>query len=201
MTPVLALASLFVFGGLLTYTLVERRHQPKWALANRGLLVRRRAPQTIRRTALWSIYMGQMAVPGGLLGLFGTLIAGIGLVSIPGLILAVGIWRLGYAMLRRDPNAAEEARKLERFAVVLNVITVVVALVLALDPDLWGLSAFLIAYAGVSFAHAKAMGRCAELLAAEARLDASLVCLSGAAKRAPVRVDPRAQPVLADRCA
>jgi hypothetical protein len=177
MDPVLVpvLASLFVFGGLFTYSICEQRHRSKWLHAHADKL-RTRAPRTIRRTALWSIYMGQMAVPGGLLGLFGTVFGGIGLLSIPGMILAVRIWRLGYAMLRRDPNAEQEARKLERFAVVLNLVGVAVAVLLfALEPiDVTaGISLTLIAYAGVSFAHAKAMRRCAELLAAERRLEAT----------------------------
>jgi hypothetical protein len=164
-----ALAALFVFGGLYTYSICEERYSWKWERLHAGKL-RRRAPRTIRRTALWSIYMGQMAVPGGLLGLFGTVFGGIGLISIPGMILAIRIWRLGYAMLRRDPNAEQEARKLDRFAVVLNVVGVALAallLVLLPSAETAVVSLTLVLYAGVSFAHANAMHRCAELLAAE----------------------------------
>lgn len=168
-----ALVSLSVFSGLYTYRSCERRHRSKWQRAHEGTL-RKRAPEHIRRTALWSIYMGQMALPGGLLGLFGMLAMGLGLVSIPGMILAVRIWRLGFAMLRRDPDAEAEARKLERFAVVLNLVGVAVAVVLFFvfaNAETGMLSLFILGYAAVSFAHAKAMRRCAELLAAERRLD------------------------------
>lgn len=167
------LASLFVFGGLFTYTLCEQNHRRKWVRTQAGQL-RTRAPRTIRRTALWSIYMGQMALPGGLLGLFGTVFAGIGLISIPGMILAIRIWRLGYALLRRDPKAEDEARGLARFANWLNVVGVAAAVVLFLvfpTVEIAVVSLTLIGYAGVSFAHARAMRRCAELLAAQRRLD------------------------------
>jgi hypothetical protein len=183
MTPVFLplIASLFVFGGLFTYTLWEADERANWERAHAGKL-RTRAPKLIRRTALWSIYMGQMAVPGGLLGLFGTLFAGIGLLSIPGMILAIRIWRLSAALLRRAPKAEQEARDLARFAVWLNVVGVAIAVVffmLVPTAETAIVSLTLIAYAGVSFAHANAMQRCAKLLAAERRLDEE-----AAAKRA-----------------
>jgi hypothetical protein len=129
-------------------------------------------------------------VPGGMLGLFGTVFAGIGLVSIPGMILAIRIWRLGYAMLRRDPKAEQEARKLDRFAVVLNLVGIAVAIFLfALAPggEMAVVSLTLVVYAAVSFAHAKALRRCAELLAVERRLDAAgrVQVASNASTRAP----------------
>jgi hypothetical protein len=175
MTPAIVpvLASLFVFGGLFTHTVCEEGHRWKWERAQAGTL-RTRAPRAIRRTALWSIYMGQMAVPGGLIGLFGTVYAGIGLISIPGMILAIGIWRLGYALLRRDPAAEQKARDLARFANWLNVVGIVIAAALFLLLPVDGIavvSLTLIGYAGVSFAHARALRRCAQLLAAERHLD------------------------------
>jgi hypothetical protein len=175
MTPVLvpALVALFIFGGLCTHTICEQNHRWTWERAHAGKL-RTRAPKLIRRTALWSIYMGQMALPGGLLGLIGTVYAGIGLISIPGMILALRIWRLGYALLRRDPKAEAEARDLAPFAVLLNVVGVAIAVVMFMLFPSGGvavLSLTLLAYSAISFAHARAMRRCAELLAAERRLD------------------------------
>ena len=131
-----------------------------------------------RRTALWSIYMGQMAVPGGLLGLIGIPFGlGTGLASIPGLILAIRIWRLGYAMLRRDPNAEYEARTLYGFAVVLNIVCVTAGGLLFLvwpNEGMFALWMTLIVYAAVSIAHAVALRRCADLLLVERRLDTRL---------------------------
>jgi hypothetical protein len=170
---VCALASLFVFGGLFTYRICEQRHRSNWQRGHAGA----RAPKHIRRTALWSIYMGQMAVPGGLLGLFGTLFALVGLISIPGMILAIRIWRLGYAMLRRDPAAEQEARKLEQFAVRLNIVLIAAAVLLFAFEPIDATAVLLmtvLGYAAVSFAHAKAMRRCAELLETKRRLDEAI---------------------------
>jgi hypothetical protein len=186
MEALLGTLALFVFGGLATYTISERRHRERWwrfeqrpvdhagaayrrdagPRPTRAVLVQHRAPATIRRTALWSIYMGQMAVPGGVLGLFGLLYAGIGLISIPGMILAIRIWRLGYAMLRRDANAEIEARRLHHFAVWLNVVAIGFSLVLMMIDGMFffPLTLVLTGYGAVSFAHAHAMLRCAELL-------------------------------------
>jgi hypothetical protein len=195
MQGALATLGFFIFGGLLTYTIAERRHRSRWlrferravedpalpfrrspdAGPTRDVLVRRRAPALIRGTALWSIYMGQMAVPGGLLGLIGVCFGGLGLLSIPGMMLAVRIWRLGYAMLRRDAKVEEEALALRRFAVRLNVVAlgIAAALVVLGGVDLAGVSLVLVVYGAVSFAHAAALGRCAKLLADE-RIAATL---------------------------
>jgi hypothetical protein len=186
MEPLIATLALFVFGGLATYTISERRHRHLWIRygrepvdeshapfrhpdgppATRTVLVRDRAPATIRRTALWSIYLGQMSVPGGLLGLVGLVYgAGLGLLSIPGMILAVRIWRNAYAMLRQDPGAADEARKVSRFAVYLNAIAVALALVLPLiELAFIPVSLILVVYALISVGHAKALERCATIL-------------------------------------
>lgn len=171
MVPTLLLAGLFVFGGLFTHTLVEQRHRSRWMVARGGTLLRTRAPRLIRNTALWSIYMGQMALPGGLLGFVGLFAAGLGLVSIPGMILAVRIWRLGFALLRREAGAEQEARALQTFAIVLNAIAFVVALMLPIFAvELLPLSLLLIVYGAISIAHARAMGRCADLLEDERKL-------------------------------
>ncbi|MFO7561728.1 MAG: hypothetical protein R6X02_03705 [Enhygromyxa sp.] len=191
MDALLGTLALFIFGGLATYTIGERRHRHRWRrfeqrplaqpaspfrreagpAPTRAVLTQQRAPALIRRTALWSIYMGQMAVPGGLLGLIGAMFGGLGLLSIPGMILALRIWRLGYAMLRRDPEAEREALVLHRFAIRLNVAALVVAAVLpVLAFELGVISLVLVGYGAVSFAHAEALRRCAGLLAQERRL-------------------------------
>lgn len=192
MYPTIGIFALFVFGGLFTYTISERHHRLRWwrieqrpdeldghdpfrcdagPTPTRAVVTQQRAPRLIRRTALWSIYMGQMAVPGGLLGLIGLPFWGLGLVSIPGMILAVRIWRLAYAMLRRDPGAAPEARALHRFALSLNAVAMTLGFVLgAIDPHMLGLTAVLWAYGAVSIAHALALRSCAERLELEQRV-------------------------------
>ena len=64
------------------------------------------APRLIRWTAFSCFLFGQMFVPGLAFGLFGIVMAGIGLVSIPGLITAAKIYRCGFALLRREPRVA-----------------------------------------------------------------------------------------------
>ena len=189
----LAILALFVFGGLATYTIGERRHRDRWVRFEQRpvtyeaspfrydagpplthtVLVQDRAPKLIRNTALWSIYMGQMAVPGALLGLFGVVYGGLGLISIPGLILAIRIWRLGYALLRRDHDAEHEARALYRFAVGLNAFVIALGCIVALlNPWFFGLLAVLVFYGAISFAHALGMKECAEALVEDRRLRA-----------------------------
>lgn len=190
MAPLVGIFALFVFTGLATYTICERRHRARWTRfeqrpdphetspfrdeagppPTRTVMVQQRAPKLIRTTALWSIYMGQMAVPGGMLGLFGLVFGGLGLIGVPGMILAVRIWRLGYAMLRRDHDAEHEARALHRFAVRLNAILIAFACVLALLDDAFvGVLVVQVIYGAVSLAHAHAMKECAEVLAEDRR--------------------------------
>jgi hypothetical protein len=90
--------------------------------------------------------------------------------------LAVRIWRLGYAMLRREAKAEEEALALRRFAVRLNVVAlgIAAALVVLGGVDLAGVSLVLVVYGAVSFAHAAALGRCAKLLAEERGVSAAV---------------------------
>jgi hypothetical protein len=192
MAPFVGIFALFVFGGLATYTICERRHRARWWRSDRRpieqtgspfrrahgpaptreVLIQQRAPKLIRRTALWSIYMGQMAVPGALLGLVGLIYGGLGLISIPGLILAIRIWRLGYAMLRRDYDTEHEARALYRFAVWLNVVALALvgATTLLLGPLFVPVAFVFVIYGLLSFGHALALRDCADALAEDRRL-------------------------------
>jgi hypothetical protein len=145
-------------------------------------------PTTVRRTALWSIYMGAMLAAIGTLGLLGTaffavellssfggllwfalLALGGGLVWLPVVWLGFSIRRLGDAMLRMKPEAASEARFLHQAAVVvhLTLIGIATAVLLNVDqgPRAIGV-ALVVGYAAVSFAHVVAMRRCAAQLAA-----------------------------------
>ena len=131
-----------------------------------GPELRPRAPLHVRATALWSIGMGQMLIPGGLAAAGGALIYGIGLVGVPGCILAGRIWALGPALLRAEPSAVHRARSTARFAFFLNAIVLVVAVVLGLDSDLWGLGVFTGGYALVSIAHGLALERAADAIEA-----------------------------------
>lgn len=120
-----------------------------------------RAPLSVRAVALWSIGMGQMLVPGGAAALFGSMFYGLGLVGIPGCILAARIWAIGPALLRADPGAVQRARSIARFARVLNAVVLAVAFVLIASSDLAVLGVGIAAYAVVSLAHAHALDRAA----------------------------------------
>jgi len=91
-----------------------------------------RPPTLIRFTAWTCFLFGQMFLPGLLLGLFGLIMCGLGVVSIPGLILAWKLFGLGGAMLRRESGVAIRARGLAIFTVYLNVIVLVVCAFVAL---------------------------------------------------------------------
>lgn len=171
-----------------TYIVSERRHRGAWvrdvtyveaeaapgasfrgndaAHTYIGPELRPRAPLHIRAIALWSIGMGQMLIPGGLVAAGGAFIYGIGLVGIPGCFLAARIWALGPALLRAEPGVVHRARDAARFAFVLNAIVLAVAVLLGLDSELWGLGVFTGGYALVSVAHGIALQRAADTIEA-----------------------------------
>ena len=89
------------------------------------------APRLIRWTAFSCFLFGQMFVPGLVVGLFGIVVAGVGIVSIPGLITAAKIYRAGFALLRREPRwSAVRARDAAAWALWLNGIIFVGSFVL-----------------------------------------------------------------------
>lgn len=119
------------------------------------------APRRVKVVAVVSLVLGHMFVPGLLAGLCGLPFYGLGLVSIPGLVLAARIYRNAFGLLRCDPRAAAEARRLEELATYLNVIVLAVVAVLTL---LWGLQAlgvFTAVYACISLLHGVGLRRAA----------------------------------------
>lgn len=120
------------------------------------------APTLIRLIAWTCFLFGQMFVPGLLAGLFGLIAYGLGLLSIPGLILAWRLFGLGTAMLRRDADVPSRARQLASFATTLNVIIlgiVALAVLISRDPR-WLLVA--LPYPLMSIAHAMLLRHVAE---------------------------------------
>ncbi len=135
-------------------------------------------PKIVQVAAVGAWTLGQMFVPGLAAGLFGLLFL-MGLVSIPGLILAARLFLLGGPLLRGEPEAASKARSLARFARILNVIVVAVSLLgtgVMVSDALQvnhGLSRFLstiwmplsvLVYAAVSFVHAWTLDRAADAI-------------------------------------
>ena len=120
------------------------------------------APRLIRWTAFSCFLLGQMFIPGLVVGLFGLMVAGVGLLSIPGLITAAKIYRVGFALLRREPRRAFfRAREAAAWALWLNGIIMAGSLLFvprALGhPGTGGLIAFVDGYGLLSMAQALLM--------------------------------------------
>lgn len=84
-------------------------------------------PMSVRVAAIGAWGLGQMFLPGLALGLFGLIIM-IGVVSIPGLILAWKLFFLGKPLLHSERGTPERARSAAVFARVLNVLVILVTL-------------------------------------------------------------------------
>lgn len=88
------------------------------------------APLNVRIAAIGAWGLGQMFLPGLALGLFGLIVL-VGVVSLPGLILAWKLFFLGKSLYYGERESAEKARGLATFATVLNVIVLLVVAVLS----------------------------------------------------------------------
>ena len=174
-----AFVAMFVLAAVTTYGGVERHYRSQWIRYEHvdvdettGVVPFRRddgpatylapvpesrAPFQVRAVGLWSIAMGQMAIPGGLLAAFGTLFFGMGLLGIPGVILAARIWRDGIRLLEADPRVVDSAKKTADFAFILNACVVGLTMTLVIvdgGTEMLPLALLTLLYAGVSFAHA-----------------------------------------------
>ena len=140
------------------------------------------APRDVHAAAIMAWVLGVMFVPGCLGGLLGLLAGGLGVVSIPGLMLAWRLFGLGGPLMRGDADAAPKARAAATFArglnyVVLTLCGLTTAFVLAMAVrerawrgDLTGtlvcVSAVAV-YAVISLAHAALLDRAAGHIDAE----------------------------------
>jgi hypothetical protein len=88
----------------------------------RELVVREQAPPVVRFAAASAQLFGITFVPGLLLAVVGVMFYGIGLLGIPGLIVAFSQFPVATALLRRTPDAAVRARKLARLSTGLNMV-------------------------------------------------------------------------------
>jgi len=178
MLALLSFAALFAVGQAATYLVLERGHRNAWAHEVRfvppprteapfrgtgveapywGVCPNARAPWGIRAVALWSIGMGQMFVPGLAAACFGLMFWGVGLLGIPGCVLAMKIWRLGPRLLRAELGAVAEAVRVARFAELLNVLVLVSAAAMILSAEMVALGVFTAGYALLSLTHALAL--------------------------------------------
>ena len=182
MLGLLALSALPVATALVPYAVLEQRSRAFWqgvplpavvvgddpyraALVPAGNLSR--APLLVRSAALSCMFMGQMFVPGVCLGLFGLAIYGLGLVSVPGLVVAARLWAASGNLLKGTPAGIAQARSAARWSVNFNVALTALCLMSAVavlisnsgspDPDntsLLGYLALTQLYASGSIAQA-----------------------------------------------
>jgi hypothetical protein len=135
---------------LVPFVLVERRWRWRWREVEAGRtpafaqssLYREgasvpvflpRAPAAIRWAAWSCFFFGQLFVPGLALGLLGLVFGGVGVVSIPGLIVAGRLWLAGLDLLRRSPRDAYwRTRSAASLALWLNGTIFGLSLLLAL---------------------------------------------------------------------
>lgn len=144
-------------------------------------------PWFVHVTAVMCWVLGAAFVPGVVAALVGLLAMGVGLVAVPGLILAARLFRLGGPLLRGESDAADRARGAARFARVLNYVVLAVATVggLAMVPEMvreglsgdageaFALAAVTALYACVSLVHARLLDRSAEAIDVERAAHAS----------------------------
>ena len=163
------------------YALVERQWRWRWreveagrvpAFAE-GSLYREgasvptflsQAPASIRFAAFTCFFFGQMFVPGLALGLVGLVFGGVGVVSIPGLIVAGRLWLAGLDLLRRTPRDAYwRTRSAATLALWLNgtIFGFSVLAAALIRPEwssgFWGFFFFVNGYGLVSVTHALAL--------------------------------------------
>lgn len=82
-----------------------------------------RAPVEIRLAAASCFAFGIAFIPGLLLGLFGLLVMGVGLLSIPGLYVAHELWRAGHWLLQAS---FEQARRAAHVSKMFNFVLMVI---------------------------------------------------------------------------
>ena len=129
-----------VLGMLLRYAMLEQRARGLWRRTElqpvvppdgyrenqlptfRELTVRDQAPPVVRLAAASAQLFGITFVPGLLFALVGLMFYGVGLLGIPGLIVAFSQFPVASALLRRTPDAAVRTRKLARLSTVLNMV-------------------------------------------------------------------------------
>jgi hypothetical protein len=138
-------------------------------------------PAHVHLTAVMCWVLGMAFVPGLLAGLYGFFFLWVGLVSVPGLVLAMRLLRLGGPLLRGEAEAVPKARAAARFARGLNYVVLGLAGLVGLTAlpvqflegdthDAWAIVAGLcpiVVYAAISLLHARLLDRSAETLEAE----------------------------------
>ncbi|MDP3276895.1 MAG: hypothetical protein Q8Q09_16965 [Deltaproteobacteria bacterium] len=166
---------------VLGYVLTRRRRRGEWVRVvpvqdhyrqtQTHTLEASDAPQIIKATAVLSWWLGQMILPGiqaVVLGRYGV----VGVVGLPGLLLAFGLLLTAKPLLRGEVRVLARARWLQKLARWLNYLVIAVTLpilvLVAIDletspyaaRDLFALRAALgtLVYSAISLAHARMLG-------------------------------------------
>jgi len=126
----------------------------------------RRAPHSIRLVAFSSLFLGQMFVPGLIMAAIGVFAYGVGLIGIPGLIVAARLFGVGMDLLDHRAGTVQRARRAVRLSKQLNYTLLVllgVAGVWMSVGNLWhSFGLFWLAngvYIAVSLVQAEVLGR------------------------------------------
>ncbi len=153
-------------GAPLRTAAVDAQHE--W----RGFVVERRgAPTVVKVVATTSLVLGHMFVPGLLAALAGFLFYGVGLLAVPGLVLAARIYSNAFGLLRCELDAALQAQELQRFAVRLNVVILVAVAVWVVCFGLDFVPIVTASYAMISLLHAHGLGLAADEISAALHRD------------------------------
>ena len=182
MVTLAIVAFVMVFAASLPYVFVESRWRWRWREVPAGRIAAdgasagvyraggdvprylHEAPRLVRWTAFSCFLFGQMFLPGLTMGLFGLVMGGLGLLSIPGLITAWKIYRVGFSLLRRELRVAVfRARDAAAWALWLNGVIFAGSLLFvprALDHrGIAGMIAFVDGYGALSILQALLMLR------------------------------------------
>ena len=176
------------FSALPTLLLVvlQRRNGARWAFApapgadgaegyrhgsdeerlrRRGRIPRVLPPRVVVLTCWMSFALGQMFLPGLVLGVVGLFAAGLGVVSIPGLMLAWNQFAPAVALYVRDRRGPSMARSVAKYTVLLNALVMLFSLAaLSFAEHLTPVLAATLSYAALSLAHAHLLERSARAL-------------------------------------
>lgn len=123
-----------------------------------------RAPAVVRWAAASCFVFGAMFLPGAAWAVVGLFAGGVGVTSIPGLVIAALLWSAGTAVLRGDRAAYFEGLRAAKASAALNVLILglaTAAAVLSKDEGFVKLALFTGAYAVASLAQAALLAKAA----------------------------------------
>ena len=128
-----------------------------------------RAPRLVRLAAASCYVFGAMFVPGAALALIGIFAAGLGVLGLPGLVVAAKLWGAGGRLLGGTRRGAAEAATSAKIALWFNAVLLAPALVFWLLDVEFFLPAAVAMYALLSIGQALLVLRAARFVLSAAR--------------------------------